>query len=75
MSIVIYGPQGCGKTKNAEKLREYFECDSVIDGAFPTHYRNDNVLYLTNGNISDSVKFNHSVIPYEDAMYCLNNDK
>lgn len=30
-SVVIYGPQGCGKTMHAEALREHFELDQVVD--------------------------------------------
>lgn len=31
MNIVIYGPQGCGKTRNAEAIKQYFGADFVID--------------------------------------------
>lgn len=30
MKIVIYGPQGCGKTRNAEAIKQYFGADEVI---------------------------------------------
>lgn len=33
MSIIVYGPQGCGKTKHAEALRAHFNCDAVVDEA------------------------------------------
>lgn len=33
MSIIVYGPQACGKTKNAEALRAHFKCDSIVDEA------------------------------------------
>ena len=75
MSIIIYGPQGCGKTFNSELLRKYFGCDSVVDdGTLPSISQNDDILYLTNGNLSYSMRFNHSVIPYETAMYYANSD-
>lgn len=31
MSIIIYGPQGCGKGLHAEQLRCFFKLDRVID--------------------------------------------
>ena len=33
MSIIVYGPQGCGKTKHAEALRVHFNCAQIIDEA------------------------------------------
>ncbi|HYE39912.1 MAG TPA: hypothetical protein VEB23_08270 [Ramlibacter sp.] len=30
-SIVIYGPQGCGKTLNGDKLARYFGLQRVVD--------------------------------------------
>ncbi len=50
-SIIVYGPQGCGKTRNAEKIRAALGCKCVIEGedlvagrAFPT----SGALILTN---------------------------
>lgn len=31
MSIIIHGPQGCGKTLNGEKLRRHFGMRQVVD--------------------------------------------
>lgn len=31
MSIIVYGPQGCGKTFHAQKLAEFFGCSQVVD--------------------------------------------
>ena len=37
MSIIIYGPQACGKTRNAENFRKFYKLDEVVDGAeWPT---------------------------------------
>lgn len=30
-TVFIYGPQGCGKTHNAGRLRAYFGCTSIIN--------------------------------------------
>ncbi len=48
-SIVIYGPQRCGKTTNAQELREHFGMKDVLDdwdghSAYPLH----DTLVLTN---------------------------
>lgn len=30
-TVIVYGPQGCGKTRNSEKMRRAFGLDTVID--------------------------------------------
>lgn len=30
-TLIIHGPQGCGKTRNGERLREHFGCTEVIE--------------------------------------------
>lgn len=57
MSIIIYGPQGCGKTLHAERLRKHFKMDEVCDDEmdpYPltvrqqTEFKAGKVLFLTN---------------------------
>lgn len=31
MNILVYGPQGCGKTRNADKICAYFNATGSID--------------------------------------------
>lgn len=31
-SIIVHGPQGCGKTRNAEALRKHYGMTHVLDG-------------------------------------------
>jgi hypothetical protein len=31
MSVIVVGPQACGKTRHAEVLRQHFKCDRVVD--------------------------------------------
>ena len=31
-SLFVYGPAGCGKTRNAEALRDYLCLTTIIDG-------------------------------------------
>ena len=56
MSIIIHGPQGCGKTRSAERLRKYFGMDEICDDemdpypltiAQQTEFKAGKVLYLT----------------------------
>lgn len=30
-SLIIVGPQGCGKTRNAKILKEHFKLENIID--------------------------------------------
>lgn len=30
-SVIVYGPQGCGKTRHADALRKHFELDKIYD--------------------------------------------
>lgn len=30
-SVIVYGPQGSGKTRHAEALRNHFDLDTVLD--------------------------------------------
>lgn len=47
-SIVIYGPHRCGKTQNAQKLREHFQLQDVLDDwDGHTRYPPENTLVLT----------------------------
>lgn len=38
--VVIYGPQGSGKTVHAEQLRSFYRCARVLDGWCPPPRRN-----------------------------------
>lgn len=35
MSIIVHGPQGCGKTLHAELLRQHFRLERVIEEDSP----------------------------------------
>ena len=47
MCVIIYGPQGCGKTRNKEALRKAVGCDEVVDDWEPGDPVERNTLYLT----------------------------
>jgi len=53
-SIIVYGPQGCGKTTNAEKMRKAFNLKKIVDGWEPGEsFEERNVLYLTNAELDE----------------------
>ena len=79
MSVVVYGPQRCGKTQNAEKLREFFKCDKIVDtGRYPypkskqqdVKFKAGNDLILTHENPPRRVERSdlRRIVSYEVAM-------
>ena len=47
-SIVIYGPQACGKSSQAQRLREHFGLQDVVDDwDGHTVYPSEDTLVLT----------------------------
>ncbi len=53
-SIIVYGPQGCGKTRNAARIAKHFGLVKIIDGGLDANNslrrqspQADGVLYLT----------------------------
>lgn len=88
MSIIIYGPQACGKTRNAEKLRSHFKMDEVADtdatcGADPypisakqvAEFKRGKILFLTNIDPRGNACNLHSrrVISFSEAMEQIKN--
>ncbi len=49
--VVVYGPRGCGKTYNAEKIRSALGCGRVIDDVCPdgrrARFRDRHGVYRT----------------------------
>jgi hypothetical protein len=72
-SVIIQGPQGCGKTRNAEALRKHYKLSRVVDtGADLSRpfYRvpvND-VLVLTDGTVTLHHSLFVKVVPFDEAM-------
>lgn len=46
-TVIIYGPQGCGKTTMAEAFRQFFNCTTVVDEASFNSPIVKGFLYLT----------------------------
>ncbi len=71
-SVIVYGPQGCGKTRNAEILKKHFGVNHIIDG----WQRNMKApsfdhLILTN-DLTMGLVSSRRVISYEKAMSIAN---
>lgn len=49
MTMIVYGPMACGKTRNAQALAAHFGLKVIIDDWDPTrHVLTDGALHLTN---------------------------
>jgi hypothetical protein len=68
-SIVIHGPQGCGKTKHADALARHFKLDLWIDGYSWSHeFPQNNCLVLTHEEPPLHLAQNPRVISFDQAM-------
>jgi hypothetical protein len=47
MSVIVYGPQGCGKSANAEVICQHFSVHHLIDGWAPGTELPPDTLALT----------------------------
>lgn len=39
MTIIVYGPAGCGKTHNAQAIAAMFRCNAIVDEFDPQLHR------------------------------------
>jgi shikimate kinase len=73
-SIILYGPQGCGKTRNAYRIAKMYGLTSIVDdaqdAAMPIHRPNTGVLYLTGNEEFAKKKMRDGwpVVFYAEAM-------
>jgi hypothetical protein len=53
-SVIVHGPQGCGKTRNAELLKKHFRLTHIVDGLEDVRraneLRSEGTLYLAQMN-------------------------
>lgn len=86
MSIIIYGPQGCGKTKNAEKLRRFFGMDEIVDDEgdpYPLttdqveEFKAGKILFLTpiDPKMNEYSTHSRRVISFKTAIQMMENPK
>lgn len=68
-SVIVYGPQGCGKTKNASLLRRKFNLQNVIDGwDVNIKIPREGALVLTNTKPDEKKFKDFTVMSFEKAM-------
>ena len=56
-AIVIYGPQGCGKTRRAKEMLAYFKKDRIIDDWRPGQRIPANAIALTNFRVKGAIPY------------------
>jgi hypothetical protein len=71
-TVVVHGPQGCGKTSNAESLAEYFGCSVVFDEWNGMDILPAGCLALTNTSPPWSSLCDAIVFSFDEAMRLLN---
>lgn len=79
MSMIVYGPQGCGKSRHAERLRKHFHLHKVVEADFDSVYdqlsthasrvrfKLGSTLYLTNEPPPPGLEFRR-IMSFEEAM-------
>lgn len=70
-TIVVHGPPGCGKSRNAAALARHFRVTDVVDEFDPVRHRlTPGALHLTNapGEVAgadnyrfEDIRFNHNL--------------
>lgn len=78
-SIIVFGPQGCGKTRNARAIADHYGLRSIFDDAsFNTiqdwknakklaKSKSGPALFLTNAPLFAGETRHFQAIPYTDA--------
>lgn len=62
MSIVITGPQGCGKSTNKEELAMHFGMKQVIDGWQPGDHLPETAVAFTNcKGVEGAIEFDKAI--------------
>ena len=61
MSVIIYGPQGCGKTTNAKALADHFGLTKIVDPWCPGDELPDDALALTNVEVDGALSFDKAM--------------
>lgn len=74
-TVYVYGPQGCGKTRNAEALREFFGCTHVVDNDDTRAIIEDGALYLGVSEPDYRTQGNCRVLPFQYAMQLMAEGK
>ncbi|MCP5197012.1 MAG: hypothetical protein H6974_09535 [Gammaproteobacteria bacterium] len=73
--IIIYGPQGCGKTQHAEQFRELFHTQRVIDDWSWGDPLLEGDMALTNSPIPEPCPDHVRVFEYEKLIHRVSHDR
>lgn len=68
MSVVVYGPQGCGKTRNAKSIMKALGLSKVVeaDELHGRPYPRYRTLLLTNQRPAASYRY--AIMSFDEAM-------
>lgn len=67
--LIVYGPEGCGKTTNAERIRDFFGVQSYVDEWGPDQPKWPGAVHLTNIPMPGAINYEQvmQAIEYEGA--------
>lgn len=68
-TVIVHGPQACGKTRHAETLRRHFACREIIDNWLRGDAIVPGALHLTYTKPSPSEMDRAMIIPFGQAMH------
>ena len=76
-SIVVFGPPGCGKTTNANRIRKAMGLKFIADGIYestgiPRRSLQDTLILVTDPNQLHKSARHLKTITYESAMKAVN---
>lgn len=70
-TVVVYGPPGTEKTDSAERLRQMFRCDVVVEDWKPSDPLVPKALHLTREDVSALPAREASVVSIQTALGLL----
>jgi MoxR-like ATPase len=71
-TVVIHGPQGCGKTRNAQALAAHFGCSRIVDDWNGQSKIEEGSLVLINSMVfrikASALPVGRRFVPFSKAM-------
>lgn len=68
-SVIVYGPQACGKTRNMRKLAAAYGLPEIVDDWWSLDdFKPEGVLYTTNHDIGELRQWHEHAVPFAVAM-------
>lgn len=78
--VVVVGPQGCGKSRSAWKLKAHFKCDMLIDDESSRYTIEEQcrlytrkVLFLTNESMPPNPNL-YWLVSFDDAVKMMEGE-